>query len=134
MAIYMEFLPQNKDLVGHNKYPAAIAELLRIHFELCEFHKAKHIYYDLWLDHFYREYLVYFAYREQTDSGKQRVETKKRSPLRISRQKRMPDLNITAKGELAAFLAFWLSRFVLPYDKEVLRPETIVMASLMASR
>jgi len=86
--IYEEFLPQNKDLRSHNKYPAAVAELLRIHTELCEFHKAKHIYYDLWVDHFYREYLVYFAYGEQTDSGKEKVETKKRSPLRISRQKR----------------------------------------------
>ncbi|KAJ8444879.1 hypothetical protein Cgig2_029810 [Carnegiea gigantea] len=37
---------------SHNKYPAAVAELLRIHTELCEFHKAKHIYHDLWLDHF----------------------------------------------------------------------------------
>ena len=45
----------------------------------------------------------------------------------------MTDLNITAEGELAAFLAFWLSRFVLPYDKEVIRPETFVMAALMAS-
>jgi len=51
-------LPQNKDLMGHNKYPTTVAELLHIHTELCEFHKAKDIYYDLWLDHFYREYLV----------------------------------------------------------------------------
>ncbi|KAJ8425005.1 hypothetical protein Cgig2_025384 [Carnegiea gigantea] len=130
--IYEEFLPQEKDLVGHNKYPTTVAKLLRIHAELCEFHKAKHIYYDLWLDHFYREYLVYFAYGEQTDSGKEKVETKKRSPLRISRQKRMTDLNITTEGELAAFLAFWLSRFVLPHDEEVIRPETFAMAALMA--
>jgi len=41
-----------------------VIELLRIHAGLCEFHKVKHIYYDLWLDHFYREYLVYFAYGE----------------------------------------------------------------------
>ncbi|KAJ8420265.1 hypothetical protein Cgig2_014313 [Carnegiea gigantea] len=121
--IYEEFLPQNKDLVDHNKYPAAIAELLRIHAELCEFHKAKHIYYDLWLDHFYQEYLMYFAYGEQTNSEKEKVETKKRSPLRSS-----------PEGELATFLAFWLSCFVLPHDKEVIRPETFVMAALMASR
>ncbi|KAJ8425617.1 hypothetical protein Cgig2_005296 [Carnegiea gigantea] len=84
--IYEEFLPQNKDFIGHNKYPAAVAELL--------------------------QYLVYFAYGEQTDSEKEKVETKKRSPLRISRQKRMEDLNITAK---------------------VIRPETFVVAALMAS-
>ena len=80
--IYEEFFPRNKNLVGHNKYPTIVTELLRIHTDLCEFHKAKHIYYDLWLDHFYREYLVYFAYGEQTDSEKEKVETKKRSPLR----------------------------------------------------
>ena len=51
--IYEEFLPQNKDLVGHNKYPSTVTELLCIHAELCEFHKAKHIYYDLWLGYFY---------------------------------------------------------------------------------
>ncbi|KAJ8433132.1 LOW QUALITY PROTEIN: hypothetical protein Cgig2_004870 [Carnegiea gigantea] len=39
--------------VSHNKYPAAVAELLCVRAELCELHKAKHIYYDLWLDHFY---------------------------------------------------------------------------------
>ncbi|KAJ8422582.1 hypothetical protein Cgig2_007491 [Carnegiea gigantea] len=47
-AIYEEFLLPNKDLTGHNKYPATVAKLLRIHTELCEFHKVKHIYYDLW--------------------------------------------------------------------------------------
>ncbi|KAJ8433131.1 hypothetical protein Cgig2_004869 [Carnegiea gigantea] len=45
----------------------------------------------------------------------------------------MVDLNITAEGELAAFLAFWLGRFILPHDKEVIRPETFVMATLMTS-
>ncbi|KAJ8445920.1 hypothetical protein Cgig2_009849 [Carnegiea gigantea] len=46
-AIYEEFLPPNKDLVGHNKYPVIVAKLLRIHAELCKLHKVKHIYYDL---------------------------------------------------------------------------------------
>jgi len=108
-------LPLNKDLAGHNKYPATVAELQRIHAELCQFHKVKHIYYDLFLDHFYREYLVYFAYGEQTNSEKEKVETKKRSPLRISCQERMANLNVIAEGELAAFLAFWLSCFFLPH-------------------
>ncbi|KAJ8443399.1 hypothetical protein Cgig2_018832 [Carnegiea gigantea] len=95
---------------GHNKYPAAVAELLRIHAELCEFFTKLSIFIMT------SKYLVYFAYGEQTDSEKEKVEIKKRSPLRISRQKRIEDLNITAEGELAAFLAFWLSRFVLPHD------------------
>ena len=131
--IYEEFLPPNKDLANHDEYPATVIKLLRIHAELCKFHKVNHIYYDLWLDHFYREYLVYFAYGEQTNSEKEKFETKKNSPLRISRQERMPDLNVTAEGELAAFLVFWLSCFVLPHGREVIRPETFVMAALMAS-
>ncbi|KAJ8446007.1 hypothetical protein Cgig2_012351 [Carnegiea gigantea] len=45
----------------------------------------------------------------------------------------MADLNVIAEGELAAFLAFWSICFVLPYGKEVIRPETFVIAVLMAS-
>ncbi|KAJ8436144.1 hypothetical protein Cgig2_033639 [Carnegiea gigantea] len=56
--IYQEFLPSNKDLTGHNKYPTTVAELLRVHAELCRFQNVDHIYYDLWLNYFYREYLV----------------------------------------------------------------------------
>ncbi|KAJ8428156.1 hypothetical protein Cgig2_028031 [Carnegiea gigantea] len=84
-AIYAEFLPLNENLTGHNKYPATVAELLHIHAELC---------------------------REQINSEQEIFETKEKSPLRISRKKRMADLNVTTEGELAAFLAFWLSRFV----------------------
>ncbi|KAJ8447932.1 hypothetical protein Cgig2_012067 [Carnegiea gigantea] len=69
----------------HNKYPTTVVKLLRIHAELCKFHKVGHIYYDLWLGHFYRECLVHFAYGEQTDSERGKVEPKKRSPFRISR-------------------------------------------------
>ncbi|KAJ8429201.1 LOW QUALITY PROTEIN: hypothetical protein Cgig2_032987 [Carnegiea gigantea] len=100
-ATYEEFLPPNKDLTGHNKYPATVVEMLRIHAKLCRFHK--------------------------------KFETQKKSPLRISCQERIADLNVTAKGELPAFLAFWLSCFVLPHGKEVIRPEAFVMAALMAS-
>ena len=63
-AIYEEFLSSNKDLTDHNKYPGIVTKLLRIHAELCKFHNVDHIYYDLCLDHFYGEYLVYFAFRE----------------------------------------------------------------------
>ncbi|KAJ8438236.1 hypothetical protein Cgig2_003625 [Carnegiea gigantea] len=112
-AIYEEFLPPNKDLVDHNKYPAIVIELLHIHAELYKFHNAGYIYYDLWLDHFYGEYFVYFVYGEQTNSDKGKVEAKKRGPLRIPRQEQMTNLNITAR--------------------DVIRPETFVMAVLMAS-
>ncbi|KAJ8435462.1 hypothetical protein Cgig2_021095 [Carnegiea gigantea] len=75
-----EFSPLNKDLADHNKYPTTVIELLRIHAKLFKFHNVGYIYYDLWLDHFYREYLVYFAYGKQMDSKKGKVEAKKRSP------------------------------------------------------
>ncbi|KAJ8438665.1 hypothetical protein Cgig2_031630 [Carnegiea gigantea] len=78
-----------------------------------QFHNVDHIYYDLWLDHFYREYLLYFAYGEQTDSEKGKVETKKRSPLCISRRERITNLNVAAE--------------------EVVRPETFVVTALTAS-
>ncbi|KAJ8423458.1 hypothetical protein Cgig2_027269 [Carnegiea gigantea] len=45
----------------------------------------------------------------------------------------MTILNATAKGEPAAFLSFWLSYFVLPHGKEVIRLEKFVMATLMTS-
>ena len=67
------------------------------------------------------------------DSEKGKVEAKKRSPLRISRQEQMTNLNVTVEGELISFLAFWLSHFVLPHGKEVIRLETYVMATLMTS-
>ncbi|KAJ8427403.1 hypothetical protein Cgig2_030697 [Carnegiea gigantea] len=84
--IYEEFLLPNKDLTGHNKYPTTVAELLCIHAELCRFHKVNHVYDDHWLDHFYGEYLVYCTYGEQTNSEQEKFETKKKSPLHISRQ------------------------------------------------
>ncbi|KAJ8424535.1 hypothetical protein Cgig2_025752 [Carnegiea gigantea] len=37
----------------------------------------------------WREYLVYVAYADQTNSEKEKIETTKRNPLRISRQERM---------------------------------------------
>ena len=115
-------MPPNKDLASHNKYPTTVVELLCIHAEFYEFHKAEDIYYDLWLDHFYREYFVYFAYGEQTNSEKEKTEAKKRSPIRISRQDRIGKLNVIAKVELVAVLAFWLSHFVLPHGKKVIKP------------
>jgi len=54
-------------------------------------------------------------------------------PPQISQRDRPSTLSVTNIGELAAFLAFWLSCFVLPYQNEVIRPETFVMASLMAN-
>ena len=46
----------------------------------------------------------------------------------------MKNSNVTLKGELTAFLAFWLIRFVLSHAKEVIKPKTFVIAALMASR
>ncbi|KAJ8434096.1 LOW QUALITY PROTEIN: hypothetical protein Cgig2_005775 [Carnegiea gigantea] len=58
---------------------------------------------------------------------------KDKEPFGFSCQERMGNLNVTVEGELTIFLAFSLSHFVLPYGKGVIRPETFVMAALMAS-
>ena len=76
-ARYQEFLCLNKDLADHNKYPATVVELLCIHAGLCKFHKVKHIHYDLWLDHFYKEYFVYFAYGELASLRKGKLRQRK---------------------------------------------------------
>jgi len=83
--------------------------------------------------HFYRGCLLYFAFGEESDSNNEKARIRKGNPPSISRQKHMTKLNVSNEAELTAFLSFWLSRFVLPYDNEIIRPETFVIAALMAS-
>lgn len=35
-------------------------------------------------------------------------------------------LDVSDKGEFVAFLALWLSRFVLPYGNDVVRPRRFI--------
>ncbi|KAJ8432495.1 hypothetical protein Cgig2_003572 [Carnegiea gigantea] len=98
--VYEEFLPHNDDLMGDGKFSPTVLELLRIHVELCHFHKSNH-----------------------RTSSKPPQASQRGCPL---------TLNAINIGELAAFLAFWFSYFVLAYHNEVIRPETFVMASLTA--
>ncbi|KAJ8436113.1 hypothetical protein Cgig2_017096 [Carnegiea gigantea] len=53
-SIYKELLPLNRDLADYSKYLAIVIGLLRINIKLCKFIRNKHIYYDLWMDHFYK--------------------------------------------------------------------------------
>ncbi|KAJ8430764.1 hypothetical protein Cgig2_017077 [Carnegiea gigantea] len=131
-AIYEQFLPLSKALADQNKYLAAIVEQLCIHAELYEFHIVKHIYHNLWLDHFYREYLMYSIIRIKKDSEKEKFTAKKKEPCSHFPSRANGKLECHKGGEHAAFLAFWLSYFVSPYGKEVIRLETFVMAALMA--
>ena len=108
------------------KFSPTVLELLHIHTELCGFHKSNHVYWNWWLDHFYRGELTWCAF------GKESERRTSSNPPRISQRERLSTLNVTNIGELAAFLAFWLSHFVLPYRSEVIRPETFVMVALMA--
>ncbi|KAJ8429152.1 hypothetical protein Cgig2_010018 [Carnegiea gigantea] len=71
--------------------------------------------------------------RKESDSNNEKARIRKGNPPSISRQKHMTKLNVSNEVELAAFLSFWLSRFVLPYDNEIIRLETFVIAALMAS-
>ena len=78
--------------------------------------------------------MLYFAFGEESDSNNEKAKIRKGNPPSISHQKHMTKLNVSNEVELAAFLSFWLSRFVLPYGKEIIRPKTFVMVALMASR
>lgn len=121
---YEEFIPENKEMHLVGPYPSTSTELLCIHSQLCESYKQTFIRWEEWITHFYRGKLLYVAYGEnaQQVSHVQRDKfTRSRSILKISKE-----------GELAAFLAFWLSRFVLPSHCYKIRPETFYMACLMA--
>ena len=43
--------------------------------------KVEHIYYDLWLNHFYTEYLAYYVYGEQTTLRKGKSRERKGVPF-----------------------------------------------------
>ncbi|XP_040374618.1 uncharacterized protein LOC112198982 [Rosa chinensis] len=116
---YEEFLPTNKDLRNKDLYPPTVLELLQIHSALCIEYGYDAIYWDQWLTHFFRGELIYASPGE----GKA-VLPKPRTP-------RLP-LRISEEGKLAAFLVFWLCRFVLPAWDKTIRPEAFHMACLMA--
>jgi len=110
-----------------DKFSLVVLKLLRTHVELYRFHKSNHVYWNWWLDHFYRGEVTWGAF------GKESEKRTMSGPPRIAQRDRPSTLSITNIGELVAFLAFWLSRFVLPYQNEVIRPETFVTASMMAN-
>ncbi|CAN6552507.1 unnamed protein product [Malus baccata var. baccata] len=123
-APYEEFIPPNGDLCKKEAYPSTLPELLRIHSQLCKFYGQKHIFWNQWLDHFYRGKIVYAGYGEKNQrmSPNEQKIFKARGIL----------LEVTKEGALAAFLVFWLCRFVLPLKGGKVRPETFPMACLMA--
>ncbi|KAJ8438652.1 hypothetical protein Cgig2_016398 [Carnegiea gigantea] len=123
-AMYEEFLPPNKDLAKHNKYPTIVIELLRIHVELYKFYNTTFIE-NIWCT---------LPTRNKRTLRRRKLRPRKGAILHTSCQEQMLDLNVTTKCEFITFLAFWLSRIVLPHGKEVIRPETFVMAALMAPR
>ncbi|KAJ8439281.1 hypothetical protein Cgig2_016829 [Carnegiea gigantea] len=126
--VYKEFLPRNDILCDPTKYPSTVAELLCIHAELCRFHKRDYIFCNWWLDHFYRGELTLAA--REYEGGQPK--SKKNSPPQVSSRPRMTISNVTREGELIAFITFWLSHFALPHGRYIIRPETFVMAALLA--
>ncbi|CAN6568095.1 unnamed protein product [Malus baccata var. baccata] len=121
---YEEFIPPNHDLCKKESYPSTLPELLRIHSQLCKFYGQKQIFWTQWLDHFYRGKIIYVGYGEKN----QRMSPNEQKIFKA--QKNL--LEVTKEGALAAFLAFWLCRFVLPSKGGKVRPETFPMACLMA--
>ncbi|KAJ8434162.1 hypothetical protein Cgig2_009729 [Carnegiea gigantea] len=59
-------------------------------------------------------------------------ENMKNNSPQVSLRLRIETLNVTREGELAAFLAFWLSHFVRSHGRDVIRPETFMMVALLA--
>ena len=95
---YEEFLPPNEDLMDAEKFSPTVLELLRIHAELCRFHKSNHVYWNWWLDHFYRGELTWCAF------GKESERRTSSNPPRISQRERLSTLNVTNIGSL---LRYW---------------------------
>jgi len=126
--VYEEFLPRSDILCDPTKYPSIVTELLRIHVELCRFHKREYIFCNCWLDHVYRGELTLAATEYEGGQPK----SKKDSPPQVSSRPRMTMSNVTREGELAAFITFWLSHFVLPHGRDIIWSETFVMATLLA--
>ncbi|KAJ8421404.1 LOW QUALITY PROTEIN: hypothetical protein Cgig2_017481 [Carnegiea gigantea] len=60
--VYEEFLPHNEDLMDDEKFSPTVLELPHIHAELFCFHKSSHVYWNWWLDHFYRGELIWGAF------------------------------------------------------------------------
>ena len=121
---YEEFIPENKRLQRDGPYPATLSELLYVHSRLCILSKQKFVRGGDWVRHFYRGQLLYSGYGEDT----QCINHTQREKFMDFR----PTLIISKEGELAAFLAYWLSRFVFPSYNYIIRPETFHMACLMA--
>ena len=101
-----------------------MVEVLRIHANLCTLLGDSKVCWSQWVYYFYRGKIIYAGFGENsTFTYKKQVR---------SSMHEFP-LNVSNKGELVAFLALCsLSRFVLPYGNDVVRPETFYMASLMA--
>ncbi|KAJ8423786.1 LOW QUALITY PROTEIN: hypothetical protein Cgig2_023108 [Carnegiea gigantea] len=97
--VYEEFFPRNDLLCDPTKYLPTVVELLRIHAELCHFNKCDYVFYNWWLDHFYRGELSLVSGQNQ----------RKNSPPQVSSRPCISILKVTREGELAAFIAFWLS-------------------------
>ncbi|CAN6700225.1 unnamed protein product [Malus baccata var. baccata] len=64
-APYEEFIPPNHDPCKKKAYPSTFPELLRIHSQLCKFYGQKQIFWNQWLDHFYRGKIIYASYGEK---------------------------------------------------------------------
>ncbi|CAN6711811.1 unnamed protein product [Malus baccata var. baccata] len=95
-APYKEFIPPNGDLCKKETYPSTFPELLRIHSQLCKFYGQKQIFWNQWLDHFYRGKIVYAGYGEKNQrmSPNEQKIVKARGILQ----------EVTKEGALATFL------------------------------
>ncbi|PON42744.1 Aminotransferase-like mobile domain containing protein [Trema orientale] len=120
---YEEFIPLNRKMVSGTLHCPIVAELLRIHAQICDHMNATKVTWDQWVEYFYRGVKVF----EGIKGGS-------KPPRKICKvfDLRSLPLNVSKECMLAAFLSLWLSRFIFPYHGYDIRPETFYMASLMA--
>jgi len=108
-------------------FPPIVLELLHTHAKLCRFHRTNHVHWNRWLDHFYRGELTWSAF------GKESEKRKLSSPPRISQRDRLSTFKCHQHWGACCFPGFLIESLCLPYQNEVIRPETFVMASLIAN-
>nr|CAD1826067.1 unnamed protein product [Ananas comosus var. bracteatus] len=112
--MYDEFIPNNSEL---KNYPCNLRQLLNVYEWLVNRRPGKAVYYNHWVDFWYRGPRK-FTSQSTKDS--------------ISEEERKNVPTYSEDGYLAAFLALWLCKFVMPSGKKnVIRPEAFIMASQM---
>ncbi|XP_062118261.1 uncharacterized protein LOC133831870 [Humulus lupulus] len=127
---YEGFIPLNAKLMQGPMRIPIVVELLRTHAQICDHLNSTKVTWKQWVEYFYRGQKVFEGIKGASTSKPSKKTLKRKDAKQID----VRSLPLSASKEciLAAFISFWLSRFVFPYQGYDARPETFHMASLMA--